>query len=115
VSTDAVRAAIEAARHALAAAEALLCEDAETGAPVPRYADASENPIGSARAFLDAARAGHFATFKRGRKVSALWADVERWIESRHRSPVTRPPAPVDVERAELERAGVRFAKGGRR
>jgi hypothetical protein len=49
----------------------------------PRYADALSNPLGSPRAFADAARRGDFPTFRRCRRVTALWLDVEAWIESR--------------------------------
>jgi hypothetical protein len=79
------------------------------GASSPRYADAKHNPLGSARAFLDAARRRDFATFRRGREVVARWADVEAWIESRKR-PVQLPPAvPANDDRALLEASGVRL------
>jgi hypothetical protein len=76
-----------------------------------RYADKDANPYGSARAFLDAARRGDFPTFKRARKVTAKWGDVEAAIESR-RCPVravVASPDPDDLDRAELEAAGVRL------
>jgi predicted GIY-YIG superfamily endonuclease len=46
----------------------------------PRYATAKSNPLGSARSFLNAHRAGKFRTFMRGREVAAIWKDVERWM-----------------------------------
>jgi hypothetical protein len=48
-----------------------------------RYADSLDNPLGSARAFADAARRGDFPTFRKSRRVTALWTDVETWIQSR--------------------------------
>lgn len=48
-----------------------------------RWADAKENPLGSARAFLDAGRRGDFPTFRRGRETVARWEDVEAYIASR--------------------------------
>lgn len=76
----------------------------------PRYADAKDNPFGSERAFLDAARRGDFETFIRARRVTARWEDVERYLEGRKRRarPLT-DTADDDPERAELERAGVRL------
>jgi hypothetical protein len=56
---------------------------AESPVVTPRYADAESNPLGSARAFADAARRGDFPTFRRSRRVTAKWSDVEAWIESR--------------------------------
>ncbi len=83
----------------------------------PRYADGRNNPFDSERAFLEAARRGDFETFLVSRRVTALWSDVERYIESR-----TRParPAPLDAgdpDAEELIDAGVRLrpAKGSRR
>jgi hypothetical protein len=49
----------------------------------PRYADAKNNPLGKARAFLDAGRRGDFPTFKRSREIVARWSDVEQYIERR--------------------------------
>ena len=82
------------------------------GACAPRYADANNNPLGSARAFLDAARRRDFPSFKRARNVVALWADVERYIESRQR-PARVPANDLHDDRALLEAAGVRL-RGGR-
>ena len=75
-------------------------------ASAPKYADALNNPLGSERAFLDAGRAGRFPTFRRSRRVTALWSDVEAWSESRaiHRPVSTSEPS-SDEEL--LERAGV--------
>jgi hypothetical protein len=82
------------------------------GKPAHRYADAKHNPLGAARAFLDAARRGDFASFKRGRVVVARWEDVEGYIETRRRS--VRPRmAGLDNDRALLERAGVRLRRAG--
>lgn len=64
--------------------------------PNPKHADANNNPLGSARAFLDAHRRGDFPTFKRGREIVALWTDVERYIESRPAAPrAVAAPAPA--------------------
>ncbi|KYF80374.1 hypothetical protein BE20_10655 [Sorangium cellulosum] len=86
----------------------------------PRYATAKNNPLGSARAFLDAHRRGHFATFKLRREVVALWTDVETWIESRKAATRERRPADdTDDDRALLAKAGVRLgppnSRAGRR
>lgn len=51
--------------------------------PSTRWARARDNPLGSARAFLDAGRRGDFETFKRGREVVARWGDVEGYISAR--------------------------------
>ncbi len=88
------------------------------GAASPRYADATSNPLESERAFLDAARRGDFATFKRCKRVTALWVDVQQSMEGRVR-PARKPKdvaADADPDRAELEAAGVRLrpAKGAR-
>ena len=56
----------------------------------PKYADAKNNPLGSPNAFLVAARRNDFATFRRKRRITALWADVERWLESRKRPSVVQ-------------------------
>jgi hypothetical protein len=76
----------------------------------PRYANAKNNPLESERAFLDAARRGDFETFIRARRVTALWEDVERYVEGRKRRarPLTDDTG-EDPERAELEGAGVRL------
>jgi len=82
---------------------------ARAGASSPSYASAKHNPIGSARAFLDAARRGDFATFRRGREVVARWADVEAWLEGRKRPNRVPPAVPANDDRALLEASGVRF------
>ena len=72
------------------------------------FADAKNNPLGSARAFLDAARRRDFPSFKRGRNVVALWADVEAYVLSRKRP--AREPTPASTEDDDtrlLEGAGV--------
>ena len=100
------------------ALDALLDELAErvarklaerSGREAPRYADARNNPLRSARAFLDAARRGDFPSFKRGREVVAHWAEVERHIERRRRRVTST--AELDDDRALLERAGVRLRR----
>lgn len=84
------------------------------GGGAPKYADATNNPYGSARAFADAARREEFPTFIRARRVTALWTDVEAAIERRKRPVRPRkaaPPAPQSPldDRALLERAGARL------
>jgi len=79
---------------------------------VPHYATAKNNPIGSARAFLDAARARKFQSFKRGREVCAIWVDVEAWIESRKLAPRKRAD-PTDDDRALLDAVGIRPRAAG--
>lgn len=69
---------------------------ADVPAPAPRYADAKDNPLGSARAFADAARRGDFPTFRRSRRVTALWTDVEAWIQSRPAMRSRRVPDQLD-------------------
>ncbi|KYF66856.1 hypothetical protein [Sorangium cellulosum] len=85
-------AAVETFARALAtmAAEiaADLLEQRMRAPNAPRYATPKENPLGSARAFREAAAAGAFKTFRRGKQTAALWADVEAWMMSRP------PPAP---------------------
>jgi hypothetical protein len=51
----------------------------------PEMATAKHNPMGNARAFLDAAREGKFPSGRRGREVVALWQDVESYQRSRVR------------------------------
>jgi len=64
----------------------------------PEHASARDNPLGTARAFLDAGRRGDFPTFKRGREVVARWADVLAYIErrtiERNDRPSLAPPQP---------------------
>lgn len=82
----------------------------------PEHATAKSNPLGSERAFLDAARKGTFPTFKLGREIAARWADVQAYAERRTitRSTLAEAPpiesAPTDPDearRATLDRAGV--------
>lgn len=51
--------------------------------PKQAYATSSSNPTGSRRTFLEAARAGAFKTFQRGKQTTAMWSDVETWMKSR--------------------------------
>ena len=60
----------------------------------PEHASARENPLGTARAFLDAGRRGDFPTFKRGREVVARWTDVVAYIERRTVARKERPAPP---------------------
>ena len=78
------------------------------------YYSASENPLGSRRAFLDAAHRGDFPSYKAGRRVLAKRADVHHWIESRPRKHSEPPPDDVS-NRALLEGVGVRLGGKGRR
>lgn len=71
------------------------------------FCHSRNNPLGSARAFLNAARRGDFASFRAGRRVLARRSDVEAWILSRERS--VRPSRNDDVEL--LRAAGVRVRR----
>lgn len=62
--------------------------------PHPEHASAKHNPLGSARAFLDAGRRGDFETFKRGKEVVARWVDVVTSIERKRHTPQL-PARPV--------------------
>ncbi|AUX33193.1 MULTISPECIES: hypothetical protein [Sorangium] len=73
-----------------------IIEQRQQAAAPPRYATAKHNPIGSSRAFLDAARRGDFPSHKVGREVRALWADVDAYI-------LSRPGSRRREERATLE------------
>jgi hypothetical protein len=78
------------------------------GPPTPRFADAENNPLGSARAFQDAARRGDFPSFIRNRRVTALWSDVEQAMMQKRPRRRPAPTAPeIDDDRAELAAAGV--------
>jgi hypothetical protein len=61
---------------------AKLLEERLKVASAPMYATAKNNPLGSERQFLDAARRGDFPSHKVGREVRALWADVDAYILS---------------------------------
>ena len=79
----------------------------ESRSTAPRYADVESSPYRTGRAFQEAARRGEFPTFLRSRRVTALWGDCEQAIEQRQRA---RPPtAQDDLERAELEKMGVKL------
>ncbi|WP_438038635.1 hypothetical protein [Sorangium sp. So ce128] len=83
---------------------------------MPRYASSKTNPLGSARAFLDAGRRKNFPTFKRGKEVWALWTDVETWIESRKTVPrECKPVDEADDDRALLIDAGLQLPPANRR
>lgn len=89
----------------------LVESSASTATPAtPRYATAKHNPLGSERGFKAACASGAFPTFKLGRQIGARWEDVERYVEGTAQ-PVRQaePSAETDVDRAELEAAGVRF------
>ena len=69
-----------------------------------RYYSADDCPL-PRRAFLRLARKGAFPSFRVGKKVLALRADVHGWIEAHPQKP---PPAPDEPTDAELfEQAGV--------
>lgn len=80
-------------------------------AACPEHASAQHNPLGSARAFLDAGRRGDFPTFKRGRQVVARWNDVLAFIEAREiqrQVPrLTRKPTAANVPAAQLSNGSV--------
>jgi len=78
----------------------------------PAYYTSEDNPLGSRRAFLDAAGRGAFPSFKAGRRVLAKREDVHAWIESRGRKRGAQRDADASDE-ALLARAGVQLA--GRR
>lgn len=70
----------------------------------PEHADARANPLGTARAFLDAGRRGDFPTFKRGREIVARWVDVLAYIERRavarkERMACSEQPTPTQPSR----------------
>lgn len=89
---------------------------AQRAEPPPAYYSAEDNPLGSRRAFLDAARRGAFPSFKAGRRVLARREDVHLWIESRQRKqPAASTPEEDVSDRELLERAGVRLKRGTRR
>lgn len=73
----------------------------EASPRVEAFCNARNNPLGSVRAFLNAARRGDFPSFRAGRRVLARRSDVEAWILTRERN--VRPDRPDDD--AELLRA----------
>lgn len=70
--------AAEVARNAV---EAVLAKK-----QVPQYATAKNNPLGSPRSFLNAARANKFKSFKKGRETAAKWDEVAAYVESTGRT-----------------------------
>ncbi len=78
------------------------------------YFTSEDNPLGSKRAFLDAAARGAFPSFKAGRRVLAKREDVHAWIESRQRKRTEDPTHDLSDE-ALLMRAGVKLVGKGRR
>lgn len=80
----------------VADAVARVVEERLRAEVAPTYATAKHNPLGSSRAFLDAARRGDFRSHKVGREVRALWIDVDSYIQS-------KPGSRRRVERATLE------------
>lgn len=90
-------------------AEKLADRLAPPSAP-PDLASARNNPLGSGRAFLDAARAGRFESWRRGREVVARWSDVAAYDRARLRPRPAPSPAPADPDahrEAVLRRAGL--------
>jgi len=78
------------------------------------YYTSEDNPLGSKRAFLDAAARGAFPSFKAGRRVLAKREDVHAWIESRKRTRAANDTDDTSDE-ALLMRAGVKLVgKRGR-
>jgi hypothetical protein len=102
ISPDALQAFGTALARLAAELAANIVEERLRDAQAERYATAKENPLGSKRQFLDAARAGSFESFKSGREVVARWRDVERFIES---TPPTRRPKKTENLEAELQQA----------
>ncbi|WP_437948709.1 hypothetical protein WME98_50145 [Sorangium sp. So ce296] len=97
-------AAVEAFARALATMTAELAADLleqRLKAPsAPRYATAKNNPLGSGRMFLDAARRGDFPSHKVGREVRALWSDVDAYILSRPATKRRQVQATLEAELA---------------
>ena len=89
----------------------------------PRYYDAADNPLGSKRSFLDAARRGEFPSFRRGKRVLARREDVDAWLEAgERRSPVRTGGAEAPRELTQRDRdlqllrqAGLRRIGGERK
>lgn len=80
-----------------------LAARAAAAAETPQTATSKRNPLGSSRAFLDAARTGKFPSFKRGREVVARWQDVEAYEAARWR-PRTVQGHPSDAARVTILR-----------
>ena len=100
---------------ATAVAAKLESHRAERAPEEPRYYSAVDNPLGSSRAFLDAARRGAFPTYRPGKMLLALRSDVHAWIErcpvQRAAPPVTHAPQGADVTNKELlRRSGIHLS-----
>jgi hypothetical protein len=81
-----------------------LGEARQDGGEDGRYYSADDSPL-PRRAFLRLARKGAFPSFRVGKKVLALRADVHAWIEAHPQKP---PPPSDEPSDAELfEAAGV--------
>lgn len=75
-------------------------------APRAVLATSKNNPLGTARAFLGAARAGHFKSGRRGREVVAQWSDVEAYDVARVR------PRPVHGGAEDRDRVTILCQRG---
>lgn len=73
----------------------------------PALASAASNPLGSRRAFLDAAKLGRFHSWMVARKLVADWSEVETYARTRKRQARPRAQA-ADENAALLARAGAR-------
>jgi hypothetical protein len=92
---DRFLAAMGAAFDALVEAVAAAAQH-PAPAPPPDLATAKHNPLGSPRAFLDAARRGAYPSYRRGREVVARWEDVAAYDRARLRPRATREAAAGD-------------------
>lgn len=106
-------------RHPLLAAvlerlAALVAERVHDAADTERYYTTKDNPLGSARAFRDAARRKCFPSFKLSREIAAKRVDVHAWIESRGRQPTTVKAKPPSREALLLEEFGLRATRRAR-
>jgi hypothetical protein len=72
-----------------------------------RYYGADDSPL-PRRAFLRLARKGAFPSFRVGKKVLALRADVHAWIEAHPQKPPPPPDDPSDAELFEAARVVLR-------
>ena len=78
------------------------------------YYTTKSNPLGSARAFRDAAHDGRFPSFKLGRLIAAKKTDVHAWIESRTvRLPVAARARPKTADDALLDEFGLQATRLG--
>jgi hypothetical protein len=108
MSAETVPSALDALVGLLAERVAVIVvQKLAAGPAAPTYATAKNNPLGSPRAFLDAARAGAFPCHKVGREVRALWADVDAYIRSL--------PPPARRQKAQGLDAELDAAMAGRR